>query len=547
MMSTKADDSNHSRTNAVLNGVVGDYLDATGNELAVEMTLLDRNGVPVDVDLRRRRSDSANSATAAEVPSQTPDPLHSNNDKKKKICILVHGLTDDETTWSTSSSSLKKRKTSEDEDEAAGAAVKDYGLGLERDLDITPYYLRYNTGLHISTNGRKLDRVMEAFVTARCNSFVEEYEIIFICHSMGGLVTRSALHYSLQQQRSSSSSSNYCSSCCSWSRMAKHVVFLGTPHHGSIWERLGDAVATALGAVPRPYTKLASDVANLRSAGIKDLRHGYVLDEEWMESNNDDDEPDDDEGLWWWNDRKRKYRAHLPNWIAYYVITGTVTKNPNDFVTHCVGDALVRRDSARGRSTYRGRRLDDADDGEDHRHHLPFHEQSEFAGVKHWQLTNHPHVYHQIKEWVEKPWDGPPPPSPCVCRHSGDVPEFDMGDAGDDEDNCDDKNLRGSRRRSVWSERRGAAALAQDAVGGGVRAVEGVHKALTDETFDVLARVPTLTPLVRSIQAVHDASVFQLVYRSIHAISNGTGEAAKYVCDRMDERQLQAVPVDEQK
>jgi hypothetical protein len=34
-------------------------------------------------------------------------------------------------------------------------AGHDHGRALARDLDYTPVYLRYNSGLHISTNGRR--------------------------------------------------------------------------------------------------------------------------------------------------------------------------------------------------------------------------------------------------------------------------------------------------------------------------------------------------------------------------------------------------------
>ncbi len=47
-----------------------------------------------------------------------------------------------------------------------GRAGVTYGTRLRDDLGLTPVYLRYNTGLHISDNGRSLDDLLAALVDA---------------------------------------------------------------------------------------------------------------------------------------------------------------------------------------------------------------------------------------------------------------------------------------------------------------------------------------------------------------------------------------------
>src|SRR5207248_1368031 len=65
----------------------------------------------------------------------------------------------------------------------------DHGAALARDLGYSTVYLHYNSGLHVSTNGRAFATLLE--------SLVEEWpvpveEMTIVAHSMGGLVTRSA-------------------------------------------------------------------------------------------------------------------------------------------------------------------------------------------------------------------------------------------------------------------------------------------------------------------------------------------------------------------
>jgi hypothetical protein len=60
----------------------------------------------------------------------------------------------------------------------------------------------------------------------------------------------------------------------------RDLVFLGTPHHGAPLERAGHWVDIVLGATP--YAAPFARLGKVRSAGITDLRHGNLLDEDWV-------------------------------------------------------------------------------------------------------------------------------------------------------------------------------------------------------------------------------------------------------------------------
>ncbi|MBI5544743.1 MAG: alpha/beta hydrolase, partial [Deltaproteobacteria bacterium] len=159
-----------------------------------------------------------------------------------KVLVLVHGSSTSDLHW------VRKGH--------------DHGAALARDLGYTAIYLHYNTGLHISTNGRAFAEHLET-LAQRWPVPIDELAIVG--HSMGGLVARSACHVAtVSGQR--------------WRTLLKKLVFLGSPHHGTLLERAGNILGAAIGL--SSYSAAFASLGKLRSAGITDLRHGNVRDED---------------------------------------------------------------------------------------------------------------------------------------------------------------------------------------------------------------------------------------------------------------------------
>ena len=228
-----------------------------------------------------------------------------------------------------------------------------YGDRLATDHGFTPVYVTYNSGLHISDNGQKLDEVLNEIVDAWP---VQVEEIVLVGHSMGGLVARSACHYGT-----------------AWTGYLSCVFCLGSPHLGAPLEQFANAAGWALGKLPetRPFAK----IVNGRSVGIKDLRYGACVEADWSGC-------DPDEFL-----RDRCIEVPFLPCADYYFIGASLGKRDGDLVDRFVGDLLVLYTSASGTNKKRtigfeadrGKRLD---------------------GLNHFQLLNHPLVYQQMSDWL---------------------------------------------------------------------------------------------------------------------------------------------------
>lgn len=309
---------------SAVNGVIGDLLHRRGNDLEIEMQLL-QNHTPI--------------VLTAEKVGMLSQPT-------AKVCLLVHGLCANESIWTY-------RDDSGD----------DFGRSLQRDCGFTPLYTRYNSGLHISQNGEALADQLQKLVSLY-RPQVEE--LLLIGHSMGGLVLRSACHYAEQKQQE-------------WLPLVKKVFFIGTPHLGAPLEKLANVVSNALSFVHEPYTQLAEQIINLRSDGIKDLRHANIAEEQWRDK--------DIDAL----DLQGAQTIPLVQGIEHFVIGGSLSPNPKQLVNKIFGDALVLIDSSLGRDKKKG--------GLFPRDHLRL-----FAGIGHNSLARSPAVYDQIKTWYLQDW-----------------------------------------------------------------------------------------------------------------------------------------------
>jgi len=294
---------------AALNGVIGDYLAATGDPLTISMRLR-RGGQPLTIE--------------RETLSGAPPP-------RDKLLVLVHGLCMNDLQWSQA---------------------------LADKLGYAPVYLHYNSGLHTSTNGRAFAALLETLLQQwpePLNDFV------IVAHSMGGLVARSAYYYGMATGHV-------------WPQHLRKLVFLGTPHQGSLLERGGNWMDFGLGL--SPYTAPFARLGKLRSAGITDLRYGNLLDEDWQ-------------GL----DRFElagdpRHPVPLPEEVQCYAIAANVSKKPGDLI----GDGMVSINSALGWHENPARALSFAPSRQWVGH-----------GMNHWDLLSHPAVYEQIRRWLASP------------------------------------------------------------------------------------------------------------------------------------------------
>ena len=303
---------------AVLNGVLGDRLSETGNPLAIQMELR-QGGRTLRLDRRTLR---------ARLPGA-----------RGRLLLLVHGSCLNDRAW------LR--------------LGHDHGAALARDLGYTPLYLVYNSGLHVSTNGRALAGLLERLV-ARWPSRLDE--LVILGHSMGGLVARSACHHAETAGHR-------------WRPKLKTLVCLGTPHHGALLERSGSWLELLLG-VSR-YSAPLARLGKLRSAGVTDLRFGLVLDEHWKGR----------ERFGQPADPRRTLK--LPDGVECHAIAATTAPGPRSKLP---GDGLVSVDSALGR--HRNPELT-----------LAFPEAHQWIGfgMSHLDLLHRAEVYATLRGWLHGP------------------------------------------------------------------------------------------------------------------------------------------------
>ena len=181
-------------------------------------------------------------------------------------------------------------------------------------------------------------------------------------HSMGGLLARSALRYGREAGHH-------------WPDRLDDLACLGTPHHGAPLERAGQGIDLLLSATP--YAGPFGRLARLRSAGITDLRHGNLLDDDW--SGDDRFERTLD----------RRTPVPLPAGPRCYAIAGTTGAQAGDLKDKLLGDGLVPLASALGRHRLARRTLKFA----------PAHQRT-FTGANHMQLLSSADVFEQLRAWL---------------------------------------------------------------------------------------------------------------------------------------------------
>jgi pimeloyl-ACP methyl ester carboxylesterase len=291
---------------AVVNGLIGDALEAERSPLAHPVRIVHGDGEPTG-----------------------------------RVAVFVHGLMGTEHAW------------------RLGGRER-YGERLAREAGWTPLYVRYNTGRRISRNGHELHRLLSRELAAWP---VPVERVALVGHSMGGLVARSACHCAVEEE-------------AEWVRGVRVVVSLGTPHLGAPLEEGVHRLAHHLHRLPE--TRPLATFLRRRSGGIRDLRHGSLVDSDW--------EGRDPESL------RAEAVAEVPllEHATHCFVSACVTRSPQHPLGRLIGDLLVLGPSASGTSRRRSIGLDAANG-------------LELGATHHLALLNHPRVYAQLREWLAIP------------------------------------------------------------------------------------------------------------------------------------------------
>jgi pimeloyl-ACP methyl ester carboxylesterase len=193
--------------------------------------------------------------------------------------VFVHGLGESDTAW-----------------RLGGRAP--YGERLRSDLGHTPLYLRYNTGLPVAENGRRLSALLAETVAGWP---VEVEELVLVGHSMGGLVARHACRSAAQDGDA-------------WVTLVSHAICLGAPLGGAPLAKAvrGASAALARVAETEPFARFL----DLRSEGIRDLC--------------------------------LTCEAPAPDGAGSHYACATITADARHPVGWAIGDLLVRHGSASG-------------------------------------------------------------------------------------------------------------------------------------------------------------------------------------------------------
>jgi pimeloyl-ACP methyl ester carboxylesterase len=292
------------------NGVYGDYLARTGNPLAIDMSFRYR-GRHVDLHHPTWVSEQHSAVTPV-----------------SKLLVLVHGLCMNDRQWNRDG--------------------HDHGAALANEFGYLPLYLRYNSGLHIASNGRAFAEMLEALIGNRATPI---QELVIMGHSMGGLVARSACDYGRRAGHA-------------WPKCLRKLVFLGTPHHGAPLERGGHGLDLLMDLSPYsiPFTRLS----RARSVGITDLRHGAIS--------------------------AGQHAVPLPAGVKCYAAAAMRTAKRSKLSERLVGDGLVPLDSALGRHRDATKAL-----------LIPKNRQWVGYGMGHRELLSHADVYAQVRRWLQEP------------------------------------------------------------------------------------------------------------------------------------------------
>jgi hypothetical protein len=175
-----------------------------------------------------------------------------------------------------------------------------------------------------------------------------------------------------------------------WPDKVRQLIFLGTPHHGTPLERGGNWLHRGLGI--SPYLAPLTRLSGLRSEGITDLRHGNLLEQDWVDSR--------------FEQRDTRTMVPLPHGVACYAVAGTLGQERSEtgegganppapssaarmLSDAWLGDGLVPLASALGRHAKPTRDL-----------HIPPSRVWVGRGINHLDLLSSKAVYQRLHRWL---------------------------------------------------------------------------------------------------------------------------------------------------
>ncbi|MET4075500.1 alpha/beta fold hydrolase [Hymenobacter sp. UYCo722] len=341
----------------VLNGALGDQLAARFDPRAIQMSFR-RGGYDVAVtDLGLVET-------------------------RQKTVVYIHGLMGDELIWQTGFQ------------DAAGS--RRYGPRLAEETHSRALYLRFNSGLHLSENGRELHRLLTELVETWPDAIGE---LVLVGHSMGGLIIRSAGYYASEmgikneelkiksEPVSTPKSeeeffilhSSFLIEKAPWLAHLRSIFLIGTPNDGSWLEQNSHFTARLLERINLFPTRFLSKALNQRSNGIKDLRYSILVDEDWQDAHADDLTP------------PRTPVPPLPG-VQYHILMGSWLRATRpSALREYFGDGLVGHGSARGHATFGDEATMPAGSGV---------RTTVFSQQHHGGLLSHPEVFQYLKQWA---------------------------------------------------------------------------------------------------------------------------------------------------
>jgi pimeloyl-ACP methyl ester carboxylesterase len=318
-----ADDPRGRFALGALNGFWGDRLVRQRPALATQMRMRTHGG-----QLRR-------------VPANVVHDLGTS--ATGRVIVFVHGLCENDLSWG-----FRAERT-------WGDRTVTYGSLLREERGWTPLYVSFNSGLHVSANGFELAEQLDELVRLWP---VPVTDLAIVGHSMGGLIARSAAHQAAEGNMA-------------WAASLRHLIGLGAPHLGAPLERIVNKGTHAMARLPE--TQPLATWLNRRSVGIKDMRHGSLVEADWL-----DLDPEDI------NDNCTEV-AFLAA-VTYYSVSATLSRKPTSRWPF-FGDLLVDHSSAIGSGPRRALSFD-----VEHTLHL--------GGKHHFHLLGDRVIYEHLREWL---------------------------------------------------------------------------------------------------------------------------------------------------